>query len=332
MARRFVEELADGENLEEVYLVAEKQLRANRNGNLYLQLDLADRTGTVNARMWNSSDSVVKSFEVGDFLFVRGKVQQFQGGLQVIVSHLEVQDGNHVDLTDYLPHTTHDIDKLLGRLRGWLLRFRDPNLRALAECYLMDDEFVRDFSRCPAGIKVHHAYVGGLLEHVVTMMDIAEKIAPLYPDLDREMLLMGVFLHDLGKTRELNYARSFGYSDEGQLLGHLAIGMEMLQAKANKVPELTGSRFPNEMLLRLKHMILSHHGTPEFGAVKVPMTTEAVALHMIDTLDTRIHITAREIRDDRNTASAWTPFNHAMARKLYKGGKPDPTETSDDDD
>src|SRR5262249_9697818 len=180
------------------------------------------------------------------------------------------------------PHTEHDISKLLERLRGTLLKLGNPQLRALAECFLMDDELLRGLCQAPAGVRNHHAYIGGLLEHIVTLMDAADRLQPLYPALDRDLLLMGVFLHDIGKVRELNYHRSFTYTDEGQLVGHLIIGVEMLNEKAAKVPELTGEPFPDELLLRLKHMIVSHHGTYEFGSPKLPMTPEAIALHYLD--------------------------------------------------
>lgn len=320
MARRFVEHLADGETVDEVYLVVDKQLRANRNGNLYIQLDLGDRSGTINARMWNAGEPLYKSFEPGDFLLVKGKVQLFQGSLQLIANTLDKYDSNKVELTDFLPHTKHDVSKLLERLKGAVRKMTDPHLRALAETYFIDDEFLRGFARCPAGVKVHHAYVGGLLEHVVTMMDVAEKVLPLYPDVNRDLVVMGVFLHDSGKVRELSYARTFAYSDEGQLLGHLTIGIEMLADKVRQVPDLTGEPFPPELLLRLKHLILSHHGEPAFGSPKVPMTPEAVALHAIDLLDSRITIALREIAEDRGE-SAWTPYNAALGRRLYKGGR-----------
>jgi 3'-5' exoribonuclease len=319
--RRFVKQLADGEPIEEVYLVTDKQLRANRNGNLYLQVDLADRTGTINARQWNAGEPVFRSFDVGDFLQVRGKVQLFQGSLQIILNQVERVQPEKVglDLGDFLPHTTQDIDELLKRLRGALLKLSNPHLRALVECFLMDADFVRDFCRAPAGIKNHHAYLGGLLEHVVTLLDGAERLLPLYPHLDRDLLLMGVFLHDVGKVRELTYDRSFGYSDEGQLIGHLVIGVEILNEKVTKVPELTGEPFPKELLLRLKHMIVSHHGTYEFGSPKLPMTPEAIALHYLDNFDAKVHSFTRDIREDRNQLSAWTPFNPQTQRKLFKG-------------
>ena len=320
MTRRFVDQLADGENVDEVYLVVDKQLRANRNGNLYIQIDLGDRSGTINARMWNAGEPLYKSFEAGDFLLVRGKVQLFQGSLQLIANVLDKYDSKKVELTDFLPHTKQDVNKLLDRLKTTIRKVGDPHLRALAEAYFIDDEFMRGFARCPAGVKVHHAYVGGLLEHVVTMLDVADKVLPLYPEVNRDLVIMGVFLHDSGKVRELSYARTFAYSDEGQLLGHLTIGIEMLADKARTVPDLTGEPFPAELLLRLKHLILSHHGELEYGSPKVPMTPEAVALHAIDLLDSRLTIAVREIGDDRGE-SAWTPYNAALGRRMYKGGR-----------
>jgi 3'-5' exoribonuclease len=319
-ARRFVQQLTDGEPIDEVYLVTEKQLRANRNGNLYLQLELRDRSGAISARLWNAGEHLFRSFDEGDFLRVKGKVQLFQGALQMILSHLERVETEKVELADFLPHTEHDVSKLFERLRGLLLRLANPHLRALVECFLMDEEFVRDFCKVPAGVRNHHAYLGGLLEHVVTLLDLADRVLPLYPDLDRDLLLTGIFLHDVGKVRELSYGRVFSYTDAGQLVGHLVIGVEMLNEKAAKVPDLTGEPFPPELLLRLKHLILSHHGTYEFGSPKLPMTPEAIALHYLDNFDAKVHSFTRDIREDRNRATAWTPFNQSLQRRLFKGG------------
>ncbi len=318
--RRFIKQLADGENIEEVFLIVEKQLRANRNGNLYLQLELRDRTGSISARLWNAGEQVVRSFEEGDFLLVKGKVQLFQGALQIILNHVDRVPSEKVELAEFLPHTEQDVSKLYERLRILLMKASNPHLRALAECFLMDQELMDRFCRSPAGIRNHHAYVGGLLEHVVTLMEAADRLAPLYPELDRDLLVMGIFLHDIGKTHELTYDRSFGYSDEGQLIGHLIIGVEMLNERVQQVPDLTGEPFPRELLLRLKHMILSHHGTYEFGSPKLPMTPEAIALHHLDNFDAKVHSFTRDIREDANAGSAWTPFNQALQRRLFKGG------------
>jgi 3'-5' exoribonuclease len=320
MPRRTVDQLRDGDPLDDVYLVADKQVRVNRNGAPYIQIELRDRTGGISARLWNAGDHVARGFDPGDFVHATGKVQLFQGALQVILTAVEREEAGKVDLTDFLPQTEQSIPKLMDRLRGYLFKLGNPHLRALAECLLMDDAFVRKFAACPAGVKLHHAYVGGLLEHVVTMMDAADKLLPLYPFVDRDLLLMGIFLHDAGKVRELTYARAFGYSDEGQLVGHLAIGVELLAVAAAKVPDLTGEPVPREVMLRLQHMVLSHHGTHEWGSPRVPMTPEAMLLHVIDMMDTRMHQVARELREDKNNPSAWTPYNHNLGRRFYKGG------------
>ena len=187
----------------------------------------------------------------------------------------------------------------MARLREVLLAMGNPHLRALVECFLIDDEFLRKFTLAPAGIKNHHAYQGGLVEHVVTLLNLADRIAPFYPEVDRDLLLTGIFLHDIGKIDELSYDRSFAYTDEGQLVGHLVMGVEMLAEKVDRCTELMGEPFPPELLLRLKHMIVSHHGTYEFGSPKLPMTLEAMALHLLDNLDAKIH--AYHPRDPRRS-------------------------------
>jgi len=320
MTRQFVQQMADGDSVEDVYLVVDKQVRANRNGNIYLQLELRDHTSSISARLWNAAEQVVRSFESGDFLQVRGKVQLFQGALQMILSGIDRVESEKVELADFLPHTEQDISKLYERLCSLLRTLDDPHLRALAECFLMDHELMRGYCKVPAGVRNHHAYLGGLLEHVVNLMEAADRIAPVYPELSRDLLLMGVFLHDVGKVRELNYDRAFSYSDEGQLVGHLVLGVEMLGEQVRRVPDLTGEPFPAELLLRLKHLIVSHHGALEFGSPTVPMTPEAIALHYLDNLDAKIHTFTRDIREDRSPSS-WTPYSQAMQRRLFKGNQ-----------
>ena len=318
MSRRSVADLADGDAIDDVFLVSDKQLRANRQGNLFLQLELRDRTGAIAARMWNATEQQFRSFESGAFVRVKGKVQLFQGSLQVIFSNFECVSTEGLPMADFLPQTENDVSRMYERCRT-LLRGQTPALRALAEAFWIDEKLIDALCRAPAGIRNHHAYLGGLLEHVVNMMEVADRILPLYPDLNRDVLLMGIFLHDIGKVRELSYEHAFGYTDEGQLLGHLNIGVEILEEKIRRVPELTGEPFPAELTLRLKHMILSHHGTHEFGSPRLPMTPEAIALHHIDNLDAKIHTYVREIKDDRQGTSAWTPYNNATQRRLFKG-------------
>ena len=319
MTRRYVNQLINGDSVDESYLVADKQLRANRQGNLYLHLELRDKTGSVGARLWNASEGLARTFEPGDYLHVRGKTQVFQGALQIILSHVEVVDPARLEPEDFLPQSSQNVARLTARLRELLLGMSHPHLRALVECFLIDEEFVRKFTTAPAGIKHHHAYHGGLLEHVVNLLTVADRIVDLYPELDRDLLLTGIFLHDIGKIDELSYDRAFGYTDEGQLVGHLVMGVEMLRAKVERTADLTGEPFPTELLLRLKHMIVSHHGTHEFGSAKVPMTLEAIALHYLDSLDAKVHAFSREIRDDPSRESSWTPFHPNLGRRLFKG-------------
>jgi 3'-5' exoribonuclease len=319
MSRRYVNQLSHGDSVDESYLVADKQLRANRQGNLYLQLELRDKTGSVGARLWNATEELARSFEPGDFLRVRGKTQVFQGSLQIILTHLDVLDPDRVETEDFLPQSSQNVAKLLSRLREVLLAMSNPHLRALVECFLIDDDFVRKFTSAPAGIKNHHAYQGGLLEHVVALLNVADRILDLYPEIDRDLLLTGIFLHDIGKVDELSYDRAFAYTDEGQLVGHLVMGVEMLRDRVERTKALTGESFPPELLLRLKHMIVSHHGSYEFGSPKLPMSLEAVALHYLDNLDAKIHAFSREIRDDPSRDSSWTPFQQSLGRRLYKG-------------
>ena len=319
MTRRAIQLLTDGEAIDEVYMVTDKQLRTNRAGSFYLQIELRDRTGSITARLWNANEPQFRSFNEGDFLKIKGKVQLFQGALQVLFTAFDRIDPSKVALEEFLPRVEQDVHKLYDRLRQHLLKLNDPHLRALAECFFIDEEFVRAFCNAPAGIRNHHAYLGGLLEHVVTLMDAADRLAPLYPEVNRELLLMGVFLHDVGKTKELSYDNVFGYTDEGQLIGHIDIGVEMLTEKAAKVPDLTGEPFPRELLLRLKHMIVSHHGSYEFGSPRLPMTPEAIALHHLDNLDAKLHLVLREIREDKNAMASWTPYNQSIQRRLFKG-------------
>jgi 3'-5' exoribonuclease len=319
MPRRFVADLGHQENIDQIFLASQKQLRPNRNGNLYLQVDLADRTGSISARMWNAQDADYRSFEDGDLVHVEGATQIFQGGLQLIATSICKARPEEVDLADFMCLTPADIDRLALRLAELLRSMQDLPLRNLAECFLTDDQFMERLARAPAGIKNHHAYPGGLLEHVVNLMEVAESVAGHYPILNRDLLLMGVFLHDIGKVEELSSDHGFAYTDAGQLLGHVILAISMLDAKLIQAEELAGEPLPEETVLRLKHMIVSHHGEYEFGSPKLPMTLEAIALHQLDTLDARLHNFQQLMRDDANLDSSWTQYHQNLGRKLFKG-------------
>jgi 3'-5' exoribonuclease len=324
MTRRYVNEFGHQETIDQVFVASDKQLRPNRNGNLYLQIDLADRSGSIAARMWNASDAVYKSFDNGDYVRVEGNTQLFQGAVQLIVTRLTKVDASEVNADDFLPLRAVEVDKLVLRLGEILRNLTDPSLQTLAECFLMDEEFMGKFTRAPAGIKNHHAYQGGLLVHVVNLMDVVLRVSPCYPQVDRNLLLMGAFLHDLGKIDELRYERDLSYSDEGQLIGHLVMAIGMLEKKIAEAEKLSGEPIPEETALRLKHMIVSHHGEYGYGSPKLPMTLEAIALCCLDNLDAKVNSFQQLLRDDPNVDSPWTSFHPNLERKLFKGAAAKP--------
>lgn len=321
MPRRFVSDLKDGEIVDDVFLVADKQLRANRNAALYLSVDLRDKSGMMNGRMWNVSEESCSGVQSGSYVRARGKVQLYQGTLQLILTHCDPVSAASIDPVDFEQIPSVKIDQLFEELRTVLLGFENTYLRTLMECFLVDQVLMHALTETPAGVKAHHAYPGGLLEHLVTLLRSAEKMCEVYTDIDLELLQAGVFLHDIGKTRELSCESGFNYTDEGQLLGHLMIGVEMLTEKIRRVSELTNEPFPQELEWRLKHMILSHHGTYEFGSPRLPMTPEALMLHTIDNLDAKLHEFTRAIQDDPNSGSHWTLFIPRLDRKIFKGIK-----------
>lgn len=319
MPHRFVGELKDGDLVEDVFFVADRQLRANRNAALYLSVDLRDRTGVINARLWNVSEGSCDHIQSGGYVRIRGKVQVYQGALQMILSHIAPVPGDGIDPADYEQGPSQNVEVLLSELRGVLLNFSQPPLHALMERFFADEALVRGLCSVPAGVKAHHAFRGGLLEHMVTLTRVARRICDVYRQLDAELLLAGVFLHDIGKLRELSCDGGFTYTDEGQLLGHLVIGVEMLTEKVREVESASGEPFPEELLYRLKHMIVSHHGAYEFGSPRLPMTPEAIALHLIDNLDAKVHEFTQAIEGDPNGGSRWTLFHPRLDRKLFKG-------------
>ncbi|MCY2936946.1 MAG: OB-fold nucleic acid binding domain-containing protein [Planctomycetota bacterium] len=319
MARRTVGSFREGEQLEEVFQARDKQLRANRNGNLYLQLDLADRTGLINCRMWNAGQSIFAGFDDGDLVRIRGRVQAHQGALQVIATCVEKASLDGLDPADFQVAPDHDADKLLQRALDLVRSISLFPLRALGEAMLLDPEIVEGFRCTPAGVSAHHAYPGGLLEHVASMMEVADRICPLYTGVDRDLVLIGCLVHDIGKIRELSSSKGLSYTDEGQLLGHMALGQEMISAFITKAEALMALPFPPETRMRVLHMLHSHHGALEFGSTRVPMTPEAVVLHQIDLLDSRVNMALRHLREDRSGAT-WTPVHSALQRRFYRGG------------
>jgi len=320
--RRFVSKLAGSESINQVFLASDKQLRPNRSGNYYLQVELSDRSGSISARLWNASDDDYRSFENGDYVHVDGSTQIFQGAIQLIANRIRRADRSEVDESDFVILSDPAIDQMARRLAEILRDIKNPHLRNLAECFLIDDDLMRKFAAAPAGIKHHHAYRGGLLEHVLNLLEVILLIHPRFSQVDRDLLLMGAFLHDVGKIDELLYDRELAYSDTGQLLGHIVIAVSILDRKIRETEQFAGEPIPAELIDRLKHMIVSHHGQYDFGSPRLPMTVEAIALHYLDNLDAKVHQFQHLLDTDANLDSSWTQYQHNLGRKLFKGRAP----------
>lgn len=321
MSRRYINQLAERDQVNEIYLIADKQLRANRQGNMYLQLRLADKTGQVTGMLWNATDKIASLIESGQYGRVTGTMHMHNNQLQMIVSKVERIPADQVVEADFQSLQSADVERLTRRLTELLREIRNVHLRNLAECFLIDEAFMAKFTTAPAGVKNHHAFRGGLLEHVVSLMELCGSVAPHYPAIDAELLRVGAFLHDAGKVDELTYDKEFGYSDEGQLIGHVVMAVGMVEHKAREAEKLSGEAFPRELLLRIQHMIVSHHGEYAFGSPKLPMTMEAVALHYLDNLDAKMHNVSVLLQEDNGSDSHWTSFHAPLGRKFFKGSR-----------
>jgi len=321
MSRRYVNTLFDGETVDEVYLLADKQLRVNRNADLFLLSQLRDKSGQVSGLLWNVDEQEMAPLAAGQYVRVRGKAQVYQGNLQIILTHIQQVGNEKIDPAEFLPEVNVEVEALWKRVREILTSITDEHLKALMEAFLDDPMIVDQLSRAPAGVRLHHAYHGGLLEHVTNLLETAYRIIDLYPTVDRSLLFAGIFLHDIGKIRELGYETSFTYTDYGQLIGHIVISVEMVNEKLTDVEHRVGNPMPAETLMRLKHMLLAHHGTHEFGSPRLPMTPEAIALHYLDNLDAKVNEFNNLIDSDPNSDSPWTPYNANLQRKIYKGGQ-----------
>jgi 3'-5' exoribonuclease len=319
MQRQNVNDLGDGQSVDEVYLLTDKQLRANRNAETYLLAQLRDVSGQISGLLWNVREDVAAQVNAGELVRIRGRVQLYQGNLQIILTNIGPAHEGEFDPADFMPAGGADTEKLTERLNEILRGIADPSILALAIAFLDDAELMSQLSRSPAGVRLHHAWHGGLLEHVVNVLETANRIVDLYPTVDFDLLKIGIFLHDIGKVRELEYDSTFSYTHEGQLVGHLVQGVEMLNDRVRELESATGQPFPTETLLRIKHMIVSHHGTYEFGSPKLPMTPEAIALHYLDNLDAKINEFQSLIESDPNSDSIWTPYNSNLQRKIFKG-------------
>ncbi|MBW2568561.1 MAG: HD domain-containing protein [Deltaproteobacteria bacterium] len=319
MKKQFVSSIKAGDSVNDIFILSDKVLAQKRDGNNFLNITLSDKTGTIKGVMWDNIDETVAGITSGNFVNIRGNVSEYKGTLQLIVKSISQVSSDSVNPSDFLPATSRNIDDMFMHILKITGSIETACLKELFERFWSDDEFVSGFKTAPAAKKMHHAYIGGLLEHSLSMAILANKIVNHYKEyykgINRDMLIAGAILHDIGKIREFNYKYSIDYSDQGRLLSHIVIGIEMIDEKLRKIKD-----FPEEQAILLKHMIVSHHGVREFGSPEPPKTIEAVLLNYIDEIDSKLN-GIREFIASEDPNETWTSYHRLLERYFYTGKK-----------
>ena len=316
MKSPYVRELKPNQVVTTTFLVHIKDVRQKKSGEPYLSLLLGDRTGEVDAKMWDNVAEVMDTFERDDFVKVKGLLQIFQNRPQLTIHKMARVLDSDVDFGDYFPVSERDPMEMFAQLRGIVAEMSNVHLRALLDAFLDDEPLARMYRTAPAAKHVHHAWLGGLIEHVLSVCHLCRMTAAHYRYIDLDLLLAGAILHDVGKVAELSYDRSFGYTAEGQLLGHIVIGLRLLHEKLQRFPD-----FPPKLRVLLEHLIVSHHGELDFGSPKVPLFPEALLLHQIDNLDSKMECMRKLVASDRHVEGVWTGYSSSLDRAALKTSK-----------
>lgn len=309
---KFIKDLHEGEQLLEVYLVIQKQILKTRAGKTYYSLRLQDKTGTVDAKIWDLNDAI-GSFEAGDYCGIDGMVVTFQGGFQLNIRRIRKSQECEYNQEDYMPISKKNIDEMYKQLLIYINKIDNVYIQTLAESFFIDDKFVvKNFKYHAAAKTVHHNFRGGLLEHTLGILGICEHLAKSYDNVDKDLLYIGAMLHDIGKLKELTELPIVEYSDEGQLIGHIVLGAEWVGEKIKTI-----EKFPKDLESLIKHMILSHHGQYEYGSPKLPAVLEAFLLNMADNIDAKIMTfsTLVEKSDEQNNWLGYQRFFESNIRR-----------------
>lgn len=312
----FVDQLSPQDEVTSFFLVKEKQLRQKKSGEPFLSLLLSDRSGDINAVMWEEADTAAQSFEEGEIVKVQGMVGSYQKTLQITVQRLRKAAPEETDISDYIPAGSLDPHLLKKEIEDFIQTIENSFLSQLLENFFLDEEFYKKFSSAPGAKGLHHVYLGGLLEHTVSVTRLCKMICEHYPQLRRDLLISGALLHDLGKIQELRWDnRGFDYTDEGRLVGHIFLGLEMVRDRMQSL-----ENFPADLAMELEHILISHHGQYEYGSPKRPKTLEALALHYADDLDAKMDIASRFMQQEREKGKGvWTDYHRVLERYLYLG-------------
>lgn len=314
MPKLYVAELKPNLEIASLFVASEKQLRTARNGTVYLDLKLMDKTGEISGKMWEKATEASAGFQSGDIVYLRARTELYRDRIQLSISEIMSVTAGGYDPADFLPVCPLDREVLFERLNKLVAGMAEGPLRRLCEAVVEDPEIMDRFKMAPAAKSMHHAYIGGLLEHTVSVITLVYRICNHYQELDRDLLIAGAFLHDIGKIEEFVYDTYIDYSDAGRLVGHTVLGTQMVE---DKIRVIEG--FPPDTALVLKHLILSHHGEAQFGAVRLPASREAFALHLVDDLDAKMSAIGRILADSRESDGAWTGFETIFGRHFFRG-------------
>jgi len=316
MAHLFIKDIQPNQQINDIYLVSQPILRNTTRGDLYIAMFLSDKTGKLNSRMWQATEEIYQQIPPEGYVHIRGKSELYQGSLQIVINDIQPVDPSKVNPADYMPRTEKDVAQMYREMLSILAEIENEPLRNLMSAFVKDTELMKQFCTAPAAMQMHHNYLGGLLEHTLNMLKVAKAVFPMYPKIQKDLVIAAVFLHDIAKTQELSYKVSIGYTDQGQLLGHIIQGCQLIAQKADKLAQ-EGKPVPQEILDNLLHIVISHHGLPEFGAVKVPATPEAFMVHYIDNLDAKMNQTTTLIENDPGEGN-WTSYQKSLETKLYR--------------
>jgi 3'-5' exoribonuclease len=316
MAHKFINAIEPGQTIDDIYMVRDPILRSTTRGDLYIAMYLLDRTGQLNGRMWQATETIYKALPKPGFVRVQGRSELYQNNLQIIVNNISVVEADKVNIDDFLARTKNDVGQMFDEVTKIVGRIKNPQLQAIVKEFLTDRELMENFCNAPGGMKLHHDYIGGLLEHVHNMLRVAVAILPFYPNVQADLVLTGIFLHDIGKTEELTYDMAFTYTDSGQLIGHIVKSVLMVNKKVDAL-RAGGTHIDQEVVDSLGHIILSHHGEYEFGSPKLPAMPEAFMVYYIDDLDAKMNLVESAIEEESGDES-WTAWKNALQTRLYR--------------
>jgi 3'-5' exoribonuclease len=310
----YLKDIKQGEKVASTFLVAEKNMAFSQKGSPYLTVRLKDKSGEIESKVWDNAVEFDRLFKKGDIIFIEGRAASYKNSIQISIVNIKKTAWEEVESTDYLPVVKADVNALFNEIMGYVEKIENKHLQELLRVFFRDEKNVDLFKRAPAAKGFHHIYLGGLLEHTLSVVRLLEKVAEHYPNLNKDMLITGGIFHDIGKIYEFSYDQIIDYSDEGRLIGHIVMGVEMIDKIITSIPD-----FPQKLSLELRHLLLSHHGEFEFGSPKRPKTLEALVVHYIDDLDAKLNAFETFVADSGNADSDWTAYNRFFERFLYKG-------------